>query len=228
MPKSHTSVLQDFLALGNAALVPDPEGAEYLGGLVARINQDIPNMTPQARRDFYNTEAGQGLFREVQDTLGVQRGIQDQEEQPTDLQTIILQRQQEAVADAAIRRAGVLDRHLTATANAEMDPTAILQPVRTKYGMDMTNLTPRRRTEAERLQEGTSQPVEAIRGGGARVEIAPDAFAGVALGGGNKGSSVNSDSAYQSGGGGSAGQTADTASFGTGSTGTQEDNPDVV
>lgn len=232
MPKSHASVLQDFLALGNAALVPDPEGADYLGGLVARINQqDIPNMTPDARRNFYATEAGQTLFREVQDTLGVQQTIQEQDEEPSDLQTIILQRQQEAVAESAARRIATTQRHLTATANAEIDPTAILQPTKTQYGMDMTTLQPRRRTEAERLIEGTQQPAEAIRGGGARVEIAPDAFAGVALGGGGKGSSVNSDSAYQTGSGtsgGSAGQTQDTASFGTGSTGTQDDNPDVV
>ena len=143
IPKSHTSVLQDFLALGNAALVPDPEGADYMGGLVARINQhDIPNMTAEARRNFYATEAGQTLFREVQDTLGVQQAIQEQDEEPNDLQTIILQRQQEALAEAQQAREERSQRNVVAQLNAERDPTAIVQP---------SPRTIRRRTSATEL-----------------------------------------------------------------------------
>jgi len=130
MPKSHTSVLQDFLALGNSVLTPNDDEADYLGGLVARINtQDIPNMTPAERRDFYATEAGQALFREVQDTLGVQEAIQEQETEPTSLETLILQRQQEAVvARTAQEQTDRGLRNAVAQLNAEADPTGIMSP----------------------------------------------------------------------------------------------------
>ena len=165
MPKSHTSVLQDFLALGNAALVPDPEGADYLGGLVARINQqDIPNMTPEARRNFYATEAGQTLFREVQDTLGVQQTIQDQDDQPTGLQTIILQRQQEALAEAQQAREERSSRNVVAQANAERDPTAIVQP---------SPRTIRRRTSASMLAIQEAQEGEQPANPGRTRQLPP-------------------------------------------------------
>ena len=126
MPKSHQSVLQNFLALGNAVLVPDPQEADYLGQLVARINQqDIPNMSPVERRTFYATEAGQALFREVQDQLMLNEAVEEQEEQPSVLENIILQRQQEAVTARAEEREA---RFITAQRNAEEQPTGIMSP----------------------------------------------------------------------------------------------------
>lgn len=224
MPKSHTSVLQDFLSLGNSVLTPNPDEADYLGGLVARINQqDIPNMSPAERRTFYATEEGQALFREVQDTLGVQQAVQQQETAPSYLQTLILQRQQEAVMNrtAQIETDRAL-RNAVAQLNAEADPTGIVQPTSPQR-------IRRTRTSASDLaiqeaQDSRLQPAQARR---VLPQIPEGAFAGVALGGGTTGSSVNSDSAYQSGGGGSGAgvMTPPPSAYTdtTGSTGTQDD-----
>lgn len=223
MPKSHTSVLQDFLSLGNSVLTPNDEEADYLGGLVARINQqDIPNMSPAERRTFYATEEGQALFREVQDTLGVQQAVQQQETAPSYLQTLILQRQQEAVMNAeAVRTTDRALRNAVAQLNAEADPTGIVQPVappRLRRGrVSASDLA------IQEAQDPRLQPAQARR---VLPQVPEGAFAGVP----RLGVKISGDSGVGTSGGGSAGQTSDTASTtGSATTGTQnEDNPDVV
>ena len=218
IPKAHTTVLQDFLSLGNAVLTPDGQEAEYLGGLVARVNQhDIPNMSPEARRAFYATEGGQALYREVQDQLGIQQAVQ-QQEQPSYLQTLILQRQQEAVINAeAVRSTDRALRNAVAQLNAEDQPTAIIQPTappRLRRG----------RTSASDLavQEARDPRFQPITGGRTRQvpEVQADAFAGIPRLGATK--SGGEDSGVGASGGGSAGQTSDTMSQGTGTTEPQE------
>lgn len=230
IPKAHTSVLQDFLALGNAVLVPDDQEEDYLGGLVARINQhDVPNMTPEARRDFYATEQGQALFREVQDTLGVQEAVQQQEETPSYLQTLILQRQQEAVMNrtAQLETDRAL-RNAVAQLNAEADPTAIVQP----RGMGG------RRTSAQQLalqeaQDARLQPAQGKRVLPAMSEEQADAFAEVPrLGaekskGGESGTSASTKPPTYRSTSLPSYQTQDTASTAGSATTEPQEEPDV-
>ena len=85
--------INDMNQLSTSVLQPNPDEADYIGGLQARIaHYDLPNMDSTQRAEFFKTDQGKYLQNEIGNIKQLNDSLQREEVEPVD--TLFQQTQQ--------------------------------------------------------------------------------------------------------------------------------------